>query len=51
MINDDDLVKIEKLKKVLRIVLKLSIENWVLKVISYYYLLWQIHQLFLYNYL
>ena len=28
-----------------------SIKNWVLKVISYFHLLWQIHQLFTYIYL
>ena len=44
---DDDLVKIEKVKQVLNIVLKLNIKNWVLRVICYYCLLWQIHQLFL----
>ena len=49
--DDWDLVKIEKLKQVLSIVLKLSIKNWVLRFISYYYPVWQIHQLFLYIYL
>ena len=33
-----------------RLILKLGIKNWVLKVI-YYYLIWQIHQLFIYIYL
>ena len=34
-----------------RLILKLGIENWVSKVISYYYIVWQIHQLFMYIYL
>ena len=34
-----------------RLILKLGIKNWVLKVISYYYIVWQIHQLFIYIYL
>ena len=34
-----------------RLILKLGMKNWVLKVISYYYIVWQIHQLFTYIYL
>ena len=33
-----------------RLILKLGIKNWALEVISYYYIVWQIHRLFIYIY-
>ena len=49
--DDEDLVKLENLKQVLSIVLKLSIKKMSINSHFLLYLVWQIYQLFIYIYL